>query len=100
LANHKFSKDRYGVDVLKVEVPVSMTFVEGAKDYAGQKTHSKKDAMELFRQGCRGGYETVYLSLSRGEQRGLHGIARTGCRSRPMAGVQSYLLVGLLLPTT
>src|SRR5690349_10083623 len=27
----EFSKDRYGVDVLKVEVPVNMKFVEGAK---------------------------------------------------------------------
>ena len=30
----EFSKDRYGVDVLKVEVPVNMKFVEGAKAYA------------------------------------------------------------------
>ena len=27
----EFGKDRYGVDVLKVEVPVNMEFVEGAK---------------------------------------------------------------------
>src|SRR2546429_1579102 len=47
-----FSKDRYGVDVLKVEVPVNMKFVEGAKVYAGQKAYSKKEAMDLFRKAA------------------------------------------------
>src|ERR1700686_1830327 len=44
----EFSKDRYGVDVLKVEVPVNMKFVEGAKSFAGQKAYSKKEAIHHF----------------------------------------------------
>jgi tagatose 1,6-diphosphate aldolase len=44
----EFSKPRYGVDVLKVEVPVNMKFVEGAKAYAGQKAYGKKEAADLF----------------------------------------------------
>ncbi len=44
----EFTKDRYGVDVLKVEVPVNMKFVEGAKSFAGQKAYSKKEAIDLF----------------------------------------------------
>jgi tagatose 1,6-diphosphate aldolase len=48
----EFSKDRYGVDVLKVEVPVNMKFVEGAKVYAGQKAYSKHEAMDLFRKAA------------------------------------------------
>lgn len=44
----EFSKDRYGVDVLKVEVPVNMKFVEGAKAYGGQKAYSKQEAMKHF----------------------------------------------------
>src|SRR5215469_11611139 len=32
----EFSKDRYGVDVLKVEVPVNMKFVEGTRSFSGQ----------------------------------------------------------------
>ncbi len=48
----EFSKDRYGVDVLKVEVPVNMKFVEGAKVYAGQTAYSKKEAMDLFRKAA------------------------------------------------
>jgi len=44
----EFSKERYGVDVLKVEVPVNMKFVEGSKVFAGQKAYSKKEAADLF----------------------------------------------------
>jgi tagatose 1,6-diphosphate aldolase len=58
----EFSKDRYGVDVLKVEVPVNMKFVEGAKAYAGQKTYSKKDAMDLFRKAAVATKPFIYLS--------------------------------------
>src|SRR6476469_469067 len=46
----EFTKDRYGVDVMKVEVPVNMKFVEGAKSYGGQKAYSKQEAMEHFRK--------------------------------------------------
>lgn len=48
----EFSKDRYGVDVLKVEVPVNMKFVEGAKSFSGQKAYSKQEAMEHFRHAA------------------------------------------------
>ena len=44
----EFTKERYGVDVLKVEVPVNMKFVEGTKSFAGQKAYSKKEAIDLF----------------------------------------------------
>jgi len=59
----EFSKDRYGVDVLKVEVPVNMKFVEGAKVYAGQKAYSKQEAMDLFRQAAKVASKPfIYLS--------------------------------------
>lgn len=48
----EFSKDKYGVDVLKVEVPVNMKFVEGAKSFGGQKAYSKQEAMEHFRKAA------------------------------------------------
>src|ERR1700690_722386 len=44
----EFSRDRYGVDVLKVEVPVNMKYVEGAKAFGGQKAYTKKEAIDLF----------------------------------------------------
>jgi tagatose 1,6-diphosphate aldolase len=48
----EFTKDRYGVDVMKVEVPINMTFVEGAKAFGGQKAYSKQEAMDHFRRAA------------------------------------------------
>jgi tagatose 1,6-diphosphate aldolase len=48
----EFGKDRYGVDVLKVEVPVNMKFVEGTKAFAGKAAYSKKEAVDLFHKAA------------------------------------------------
>jgi len=59
----EFSKDRYGVDVLKVEVPVNMKFVDGTKAYAGQKAYSKKEAVDLFLKAAKVATKPfIYLS--------------------------------------
>jgi tagatose 1,6-diphosphate aldolase len=44
----EFSKDRYGVDVLKVEVPVNMKFVEGASVCKGPAAYSRDEAKAHF----------------------------------------------------
>ena len=48
----EFTKDRYGVDVMKVEVPVNMKFVDGARAFGGQKAYSKQEAMDHFRRAA------------------------------------------------
>ena len=48
----EFTKDRYGVDVMKVEVPVNMKFVEGARAFGGQKAYSRQEAMDHFRRSA------------------------------------------------
>ena len=48
----EFTKDRYGVDVMKVEVPVNMKYVEGAKAFGGQKAYTKQEAMDFFRRSA------------------------------------------------
>jgi len=48
----EFTKDRYGVDVMKVEVPVNMKFVEGTHSFAGTKVYSKQEAMDYFRRSA------------------------------------------------
>jgi tagatose 1,6-diphosphate aldolase len=59
----EFSKDRYGVDVLKVEIPINMKFVEGAKCFAGQKAYSKKEAMDWFNRAATAATKPfIYLS--------------------------------------
>jgi tagatose 1,6-diphosphate aldolase len=46
----EFSKPQYGVDVLKVEVPVNVRYVEGSKaNHDGQIAYSRAEAMEHFR---------------------------------------------------
>ena len=59
----EFTKERYGVDVMKVEVPINMKFVEGARAFGGQKAYSKREAMDHFRRAA--GVATkpfIYLS--------------------------------------
>lgn len=46
----EFTKDRYGVDVMKVEVPVNLTFVEGARAFGGTRVYSKQQALDAFRK--------------------------------------------------
>ena len=43
-----FSHKRYHVDVLKVEVPVNMKFVEGFAE--GQVVYSRQEALKLFKE--------------------------------------------------
>jgi Tagatose-1,6-bisphosphate aldolase len=44
----EFTKDRYGVDVMKVEVPINMKYVEGTKSFKGEKAYTKAEAMTFF----------------------------------------------------
>jgi tagatose 1,6-diphosphate aldolase len=44
----EFTKDRYGVDVMKVEVPINMKYVEGARGFGGAVAYSKREAMDHF----------------------------------------------------
>ena len=48
----EFTKDRYNVDVLKVEVPINMKFVEGTKAFGGTKVYSKDEATDAFRRAA------------------------------------------------
>jgi tagatose 1,6-diphosphate aldolase len=48
----EFTKDRYGVDVMKVEVPINMKYVEGARAFGGTKVYSKQQAMDAFKRAA------------------------------------------------
>ena len=45
----EFSKPRYNVDVLKVEVPIVMEHVAGTKAFKGESAYSREDALKLFK---------------------------------------------------
>ncbi len=61
----EFSQARYGVDILKVEVPVNMSYVEGTKTFAGQKAYSRSEAMKLFKDSAAAA-EKPFIYLSAG----------------------------------
>lgn len=48
----EFSKNRYGVDVMKVEVPVNMAYVAGTKACKGESAYTREQAKEFFRQAA------------------------------------------------
>jgi tagatose 1,6-diphosphate aldolase len=59
----EFTKDRYGVDVMKVEVPINMKFVEGAKAYAGEKAYTREEAKNHFLEAATAATKPfIYLS--------------------------------------
>jgi tagatose 1,6-diphosphate aldolase len=48
----EFSKDRYGVDVLKVEIPINLTYAEGALAFKGEKAYDKAEVLQHFRNAA------------------------------------------------
>ncbi len=51
-AMEEFSKPQYGVDVLKVEVPINAVYVEGSTAYKGQKAYNRQEALDHFRNAA------------------------------------------------
>ena len=61
----EFTKDRYGVDVMKVEIPINMKFVEGAKSAAAgsQAAYTRDEAKKLFLESAKAATKPfIYLS--------------------------------------
>ncbi len=48
----EFSKPQYEVDVMKVEVPVNMAFVKGARACKGESVYTRDEAKEYFRKAA------------------------------------------------
>lgn len=59
----EFSKPRYGVDILKVEVPVNVKYVEGTRAYSGQTAYTRQEAMQHFKTAAEAATKPfIYLS--------------------------------------
>ena len=76
----EFTKDRYGVDVMKVEVPINMKFVEGAQVVQGSGGVYEERSHGTVPQGGRGIDQAVHLPVGGREQLGVHRSAGTGGR--------------------
>ena len=61
--NAEFSQDKYGVDVLKVEIPVNIRFAEGSIGFTGERAYTEAEALAHYRQAAQAtGRPFLYLS--------------------------------------
>jgi tagatose 1,6-diphosphate aldolase len=59
----EFSKPQYAVDVLKVEVPVTMAFVQGTRSCKGEYAYTRDQAKDHFRKAAEAAKKPfIYLS--------------------------------------
>lgn len=59
----EFSKERYGADVLKVDVPIQMAYVEGTKAFKGTSIYTRDEAKGLLLEAAeKTNLPIVYLS--------------------------------------
>lgn len=59
----EFSKARYGVDVLKVEAPFNIKYIEGSRAFGGTSVGTKADAMRQFKEAASAANKPfIYLS--------------------------------------
>jgi len=59
----EFSQERYNVDVLKVEIPVNMEFVEGTESFQGKKVYDRDGALQHFTSSAKAAKRPmIYLS--------------------------------------
>jgi tagatose 1,6-diphosphate aldolase len=64
-AMEEFGKPQYGVDVLKVEVPVNAEYVTGSSVFKGQSAYSREEALEWYRKAAHVA-EKPFIYLSAG----------------------------------
>jgi tagatose 1,6-diphosphate aldolase len=76
-AMREFTKDRYGVDVMKVEIPINMQFVEGARsNKTGQVAYTRDEAKQLFLEAATASTKPfIYLSAGVSNAEFTEGLA-------------------------
>jgi tagatose 1,6-diphosphate aldolase len=85
----EFSKPRYGVDILKVEVPVNMRFVEGSgANSDGQVAYSRAEALQYFKEAAAAsGLPFIYLSAGVTDEIFRETLGLAAEAGAPFAGV-------------
>lgn len=59
----EFGQARYGVDVMKVEIPIEMKYVRGTEGFIGEEAYTRNAASEYFRQ-ARAATNKPFIYLS------------------------------------
>jgi len=87
-AMKEFTKPQYNVDVLKVEVPINMEYVEGTSMYKGQKAYSRAEALDHFRAAAAVTQKPfIYLSAGVGNAQFVETIELAAEAGTEFAGV-------------
>lgn len=85
----EFSKPQYGVDVLKVEVPVNIRYVEGSRaNQDGQIAYSREEAKRYFREAAEAArVPFIYLSAGVSDEVFRETLELAAEAGTPFAGV-------------
>jgi tagatose 1,6-diphosphate aldolase len=84
----EFSKPRYQVDVLKVEVPVNAEYVEGSSVYKGQAAYTRAEALDHYRRAADvTTLPFIYLSAGVSNAQFTESLAMASEAGTPFSGV-------------
>jgi tagatose 1,6-diphosphate aldolase len=84
----EFSKPQYKVDVLKVEVPVNATYVEGSSIYKGEKAYTMAEATSYFKQAADMATKPfIYLSAGVGNAQFIESLRMAAEANTGFSGV-------------
>ena len=84
----EFSKDRYGVDIMKVEVPINIKYVEGSSSFDGTKVWSKQEALDCFKRvGDAARKPFIFLSAGVGNREFTEALELAAESGAPWSGV-------------
>jgi tagatose 1,6-diphosphate aldolase len=84
----EFGKDRYCVDVLKVEVPIQMEYVSGTKSFKGESAYTRAEALEHFRLAASSTHKPfIYLSAGVSNPVFIETLELAGESGAPFNGV-------------
>jgi tagatose 1,6-diphosphate aldolase len=84
----EFTRPRYRVDVLKVEIPVNMTYVAGTQAFGGTAVYSRAEAMQHFREAASAATEPfIYLSAGVSDEIFRESLGLATEAGTPFAGV-------------
>ena len=84
----EFSQDQYGIDVLKIEIPVNTKFVEGIAAYKGERAYGKDEALAHFRSVAAAARRPfIFLSAGVSNAEFTESLALAAESRVPFAGV-------------
>ncbi len=84
----EFSKGQYRVDVLKVEIPVSLPFVKGSSFFRGTAAYTRPEALDHFRRAASAAVPPfIYLSAGVNMDEFIESLRMAGEASVDYSGV-------------